>query len=189
VIGFSLVFVVFGTLAGLLGATIGPYRIWLTRIAGIFVILFGLMMLNVFKFSLFKTETGLKTLGLERGKPRNSLILGAAFAFGWTPCVGPILGSVLLLTTSAASALNGAILLSIFSLGLAMPFLLIAAGVEKARERIAKFAKYLNIVSMIGGVLLVLLGILLFTDNMAFLIQWGYQFLDFLDYERIQDYL
>lgn len=190
VVGFSLVFIVLGTLAGFAGRALVPYRIWLTRIGGIFVILFGLLMLNVLKLPFFQSGRQFRVFSVfKRGNPSNSLILGSAFGFGWTPCVGPILGSILLLASTSATALQGAIMLSIFSLGLAVPFLLIAIGIGSASRRIEKFSKYLNVVSIIGGVFLILLGILLLTNNIGLLISYGFRIFQFIEYERLLDYL
>jgi len=191
IIGFSAVFVILGTLIGFVGATVlAPYRIWLSRIGGVFVVIFGLFMLNVLKMPFLAQERQFSVPPLfERGRPLNSLILGSAFAFGWTPCVGPILGSILLLASTSATALQGGLLLTVFSLGLAVPFLAIALGIGKASLYIQNFTRYLGIVSFIGGVFLVFLGILLVTGNVALLISWGYRLFDFINYDRLLDYL
>lgn len=189
-LGFSLVFIVFGTLAGLVGQELVPYRIWLTRIGGVLVILFGLFMLGVFKLPFLQIDKRVKIPNwLSVGKPSSSLAIGGAFAFGWTPCVGPILGSILLLASTQATAFQGALLLSVFSLGLAVPFLLVAFGFSHATKYITAISKYLKWVSIIGGVFLILLGILLVTDNFSLLIQYGYQLFDFINYEGLLDYL
>ena len=190
IVGFSLVFIILGTLAGFAGAALAKYQIWLTRIGGVFVIIFGLLMLNVFKIPFFAKEMKFKAPTVFKlGKPVNSLILGSAFGFGWTPCVGPILGTILLLASTSATAFQGAALLSIFSLGLAIPFLLIALGIGSASQYIEKISKYLNAISVIGGVFLVLLGILLLTNNMGLLIAWGFRWLRFINYDSLLDYL
>lgn len=190
-IGFSLVFIIMGTLIGFVGAQfLAPYRLWLGRIGGVFVILFGLFMLNVLKISFLNQEKQLKAPAfLERGKPRNSLILGSAFAFGWTPCVGPVLGSILLLASTSTSALQGGLLLTVFSAGLAIPFLLIALGIGSASRYIQNISKYLNLVSVIGGIFLIFLGMLLLTDNIGLLISWGYQLFQFINYDKLLDFL
>lgn len=190
VIGWSLVFIVLGTLVGFIGSALVPYRLWLSRIGGIFVIIFGLFMLNVLKIPFLACEWQPRVPAIfARGKPVNSLILGSAFGFGWTPCVGPILGSILLLAGTSATAGQGALLLSVFSLGLAMPFLAIAAGIDSAVRFIERFSGSLQIISVIGGLFLIGLGILLLTNNMALLISYGYRIFRFLEYERLLDYL
>jgi cytochrome c-type biogenesis protein len=190
ILGFSAVFVILGTVAGFFGQALFQQRIWLSRIGGIFVILFGLFMLNVVKIPFLSKEIQIKPPSLfQSGKSINSFILGATFGFGWTPCVGPILGSVLTLAAASATVGQGAFLLSVFSLGLAIPFLVIAAGIGSAAAHIAKFSKYLNIISMIGGVFLVFLGILLLTNKLGIWIGYFYQWFDFVNYDALLDYL
>lgn len=190
IVGFSVIFIIFGTLAGFLGQTLVQYRIWMARIGGVFVIIFGLFMLNVLRIPFLAREKQFKVPKLfKKGRPLNSFILGSAFGVGWTPCVGPILGSILLLATSSATALKGALLLAIFSTGLAVPFLIIALSIGHASQYIQKVSKYLNIISVIGGIFLIGLGILLLTNNLGLLISYGYRWLNFINYDRILDYL
>lgn len=190
-LGFSSVFIIMGTLVGFIGATfLAPYRLWLGRIGGVFVIIFGLFMLNVLKIPFLTQERQLKAPAIfKQGKPTNSFILGSAFAFGWTPCVGPILGSILLLASTSTSALQGALMLAIFSAGLAVPFLLIAIGIGSASRHIQNISKYLNVISIIGGVFLIGLGLLLVTGNVGLLISYGYRLFEFINYDRLLDYL
>lgn len=191
VVGFSVVFIVLGTLVGIVGATIlAPYRLWLSRIGGVFVIIFGLFMLNVIKISFLARESHFKAPALfERGRPLNSFVLGSAFSLGWTPCVGPILGSILLLASTSTTALQGGFLLAVFSAGLAIPFLLTAAAVGHASRYIANLSRFLNVVSVIGGIFLIGLGVLLLTGNVGLLISYGYQLLEFINYDALLDYL
>lgn len=190
-IGFSVVFIAMGTLIGLIGATVlAPYRLWLGRIGGFFVIIFGLFMMNILKIPTFNKERQFRVPTIfGRGNPFNSFVLGSSFAFGWTPCVGPILGSVLTLAAVSTSAGQGAILLTVFSLGLAIPFLAIALGIGSASQYLNKISKYLNIVSIIGGAFLIFLGILLVTDSMGAWISFFFRTFDFINYDRLLDYL
>lgn len=190
-IGFSLVFIIMGTLVGFVGAKfLVLYRLWLGRIGGVFVIIFGLFMLNVLKIPFLMQEKQMKAPALfKQGKPINSLVLGSAFAFGWTPCVGPILGSILLLASTSTSALQGALMLTVFSAGLAVPFLLVAIGIGSASRYIQNISKYLNAISIVGGVFLVFLGILLVSGNVGILISYSYQIFQFINYDRLLDYL
>ena len=190
ILGFTVVFVVFGTLAGLIGQELTPFRLWFGRIGGGLIIIFGLFMLGVFNLNFLQRERRFKIpKWLTIGKPSSSFIIGGAFAFGWTPCVGPILGSILLLASTSTTALQGAIMLSIFSLGLAIPFIAIAAGFSHATQYITKLSKYLKIVSYVGGVFLIILGLLLVTDNFGLTIQYGYEFFDFINYEGLLEFL
>ncbi len=189
--GFSTVFIILGTLVGFISASLlVPYRLWLGRIGGIFVILFGLFMLNVLNIPFLAREKRLMAPALfKRGNPINSFILGTAFAFGWTPCVGPILGSVLFLASTAATAASGALLLAVFSAGLAIPFLLIALGIGSASRSIKTISGYLPVVSVIGGIFLVFLGALMVSGNMGILISTGYRIFQFIRYDRLLNYL
>lgn len=190
ILGFSIIFIVFGTLAGLIGQGLVPYRIWLTRIGGVLVILFGLFMLGVFKIPALQVTHRIKLPKfLTIGKPSSSLVIGGAFAFGWTPCVGPILGSILLLASTSATALQGALLLTVFSFGLAIPFIVIAFAFSSATKYIDKINKYLKWVSVIGGIFLIILGVLLLTNNFSILIAIGFEYFGFLEYEAILDRL
>lgn len=190
VLGFSLVFIILGSLFGLGGSALIQYRVWLARIGGIFVIFFGFFMMGVLKLPLLNVEKRVGSIkALKPGNPVSSLVFGAAFAFGWTPCVGPILGSILTLAASSATVGQGAFLLAIFSLGLAVPFLVIAASIGSASAYLAKINKYLNIISVIGGVFLVFIGILLLTNKLGVWISYFYQVFNFINYESLLDYL
>lgn len=190
VLGFSVVFVAFGALAGLIGAAaIGQYRVLLTRVGGVFVILFGLFMLNIIKVKGLSRDKKVEVPAIfQKGRPSTSFLLGVAFAIGWTPCIGPILASILLLASTSGTVPQGAFLLGVFSIGLAIPFLFIAWGIGSAYERIEKIHVYMPIISKVGGVFLVVLGVLLFTNNLGLLISLGYDWFDFLGYEKLLDY-
>lgn len=190
IIGFSLIFIAFGVLAGFAGTALAPYRIWLARIGGALVILFGLFMLGFFKLPLFQSDKRIPIpQWLTLGKPSSSFFIGGTFALGWTPCVGPILGSILLLAGTSGTALTGGLMLTVFSIGLAIPFLLIALAFSKATAYIDRISKYLKGVSIVGGLFLILLGALLITDNFGLTIQYGYELFDFINYDRLLDYL
>ena len=172
IVGFSLVFIFFGVLAGFAGTALAPYRVWLARVGGVLVILFGLFMLGFFKLPFFQGDKHIPLpKWLTLGKPSSSLFIGGTFALGWTPCVGPILGSILLLAGTSGTALQGGIMLAVFSFGLAVPFLLIALAFSHATTYIEKISKYLKGVSIVGGVFLILLGLLLATDNFGLTVQ------------------
>ncbi len=189
VVGFSFVFIVLGTLVSLLGGSLIHYRVWLARIGGLLIIFFGLYLLHVFDLQIFNSLAQTKRFGsqlvtkLKPGKAFSSLIFGMTFAAGWTPCVGPILGTVLLLASTSGHVGEGAFLLFVFSLGLALPFLLLAVFTGHAAFVVKKLTKYLNIISIVGGVFLVFLGALLVTDNLGLFFGWFYSAFGFLNYE------
>jgi cytochrome c-type biogenesis protein len=193
VLGFSVVFIILGSLFGLGGSALAPYRVWLARVGGVFVILFGLYMTGLLNFSflsfLGREKQFHLTKYLKPGNPFSSFAFGSAFAFGWTPCVGPVLGALLTLAATSTTVGQGAFLLAIFSLGLATPFLIIAATISSASSYLNKITKYLSVVSIIGGIFLVFLGILLVTDSFAVWLSYAYQVFDFIDYENLLDYL
>ena len=195
VLGFSVVFVALGIVFGLGGVALAKYQTLLTKIGGGFILFFGLYLLGV-----LDKIPGLKTLlsvehrmklpqSLVPGTGSSSFIFGATFAFGWTPCVGPILGSILLLASSTTTVYQGAFLLSVFSLGLAIPFLLLALGIGHASKTVHKLSKILPYISAIGGIFLIILGILLLTDSLGVWLGWSYQLLGQFGYELILDYL
>ncbi len=194
VLGFSLVFVAFGILFGIAGALLADFQRVLTRVGGLFVIFFGLYLMHAFDraplFRWFNSEKRLPLISnLTPGHPFSSFIFGATFAFGWTPCVGPILGSILLLASSTATIVQGAILLSVFSLGLAVPFLLMAYGIGHASHTVRTLSAVLPYVSFVGGLFLLFLGVLLVTDHMGIWLIWVYEAFGNAGYNRLLDYL
>lgn len=190
VVGFSLVFIIFGVLAGLLGAQIAQYRIILGQIGGGLIILFGLMMLGVIRIAPLMQDRRMKLPGfLTPGKPSSSLVIGSSFAFGWTPCVGPVLASVLLIASTSTTAWTGAALLAVFSLGLAIPFMLTAFLYSRADKLIGKMGGVSKWINYIGGAFLILLGYLLLTNQFGLTIEYGYKFFDFFNYDSLLNYL
>ncbi len=193
VVGFSFVFILFGTLFGLGGAAFLQYRWALQRVGGALVIFFGLFMLKIFQlpgFDFLNEEKHFPLIrALKPGRPVNSFLFGAAFALGWTPCIGPILGSILTLAAASATVGRGAFLLGIFSLGLAMPFLLVAASIGSAEKMLKKFARHSNTLSFVGGIFLIILGLLMLTDTMNAWTGLFYQGTRFMNYQALLNYL
>ena len=188
--GFTLVFVLLGTLAGLVGVAVGPYKIWLARLGGLFVILFGLLMLGWVRTPLFLKERKIPLKALaERGRKRNAFVLGAAFGLGWTPCVGPIVGSILFLASTGETVLEGMGLLFIFSLGLAIPFLILAAGMGSLAHRVRLVSRFTPLLSRIGGALLIVVGLLLLTGQWEIFAGYTYRWFNFFHYDHLLDYL
>lgn len=188
--GFSFVFILFGILGGFIAREISSFRIWLTRIGGLIIIIFGLYMLRLISIPLLNKEWHPKLPAFFRvGNPVSSFVFGISFAMGWTPCVGPVLASIFLLTSASSTVAEGGFLLLVFSLGLAVPFLLTALSVEKSLKYIKRYSGYLWIFSVFGGVLLILVGFLILTNRFSLLLSWGYKIFGFLGYERIVNYL
>ncbi|MDD5680797.1 MAG: cytochrome c biogenesis protein CcdA [Candidatus Omnitrophica bacterium] len=170
VLGFSAVFISLGASASLLGKIILAYRVLLSRIGGVLVILFGLYIMGVFRISALDREKRIE-VKLQKGSKLGSFLLGVTFAAAWTPCVGPILGSILIYAGTRDTMLEGILLLTSYSLGVAIPFMISAFLVNSLIARIAQFNKYLSAVKYICGVLLVLMGILLVTNHFG-MIRW-----------------
>ena len=171
VLGFSLVFILLGASATALGRALNFHREWIQRIGGVLIILFGLVCLDVFSFGFLKQE---KRFHLE-DKPvgfLGSALVGMAFGAGWTPCIGPILGSVLGLAATEGDLSRGVLLLSVYSAGLALPFLLAALLLDRFFVWFQKFRKYLPWVQRVSGVLLIIVGILLVTGSFTRLAGW-----------------
>lgn len=164
VAGFSLVFILLGTSVSYLGTFFNSSLFWLNKIAGVFLILLGLNLTGVFKFKLFNFEKKFQLKKIN-GSLWLSFLLGCAFAFGWSPCIGPILASILVMAANQQTAWAGALLLTAYSAGLALPFLLAALAINKFLTYFIKFKKALFIVSFLTGFLLIFVGILLLSGN------------------------
>jgi cytochrome c-type biogenesis protein len=171
VAGFSLVFMLFGASATALGRVLKYYDVWFQRIGGALIVLFGLYCLGVFKLAFLDQDA---RLHLDR-KPvgyLGSVLVGMAFAAGWTPCIGPILGAILGLAATEASLSRGIVLLGAYSLGLAVPFLLAAFAVESFLDWFQRFRRYLPWVQRASGVLLVAVGLLMATGQFTRMAGW-----------------
>ena len=163
-LGFSLVFIALGIAASTLGNILLFFSNELRIAAGILIILFSMQMWGLFNFKFLNQEKRIKTKNYKDNYAF-PLIVGAAFAFGWTPCIGPVLGSILALSATEASVSKGILLLSFYSLGLAIPF--IASGYFMSKFLISKkgFGKYYNIITKTGGIILLITGILIATNQ------------------------
>ncbi len=188
VLGFGVIFISFGALAGFLGAYLGEWRHALSQGGGILLILFGLTMLGM-RIPVLSLERRIRIPAfLSLGRASSSFLLGALFALSWSPCIGPVLGSVLLLASSSSTALTGAALLTVFWLGLALPFLVTALLIGEASLFIGKLSRLARVLEVVGGVVLVGLGILMVTGGMGLLVTWGFGFLEG-PYERLLLYM
>lgn len=171
VAGFSLVFVLLGASATALGRALNYYQVWLQRVGGVLIILFGLLCLGVFKVGLLTQE---RRIHLER-KPvgyLGSLLVGMAFAAGWTPCIGPVLGGILGLAATSNDVTRGMQLLAAYSAGLAVPFLIAAVAVESFLDWFQRFRRFLPWVMRVSGVMLIVVGVLLVSGEFTRLAGW-----------------
>jgi cytochrome c-type biogenesis protein len=171
VAGFSLIFILLGASATALGRALNFYQVWLQRVGGLLIILFGLVCLGVIKADWLTRE---RRVHLEQ-KPvgfLGSALVGMAFGAGWTPCIGPVLGAILGLAATTADLTRGILLLAVYSAGLAVPFLVAAVAVERFLDWFQRFRKYLPWVMKLSGALLVLVGVLLLTGEFTRLAGW-----------------
>lgn len=166
VAGFSLIFIALGAGATALGATLKYHREWIARVGGVMLIVFGLYSMGVLRIGLFDRD---QRMHIDR-KPMGflgSLLVGMAFAAGWTPCIGPILGGILTLAGASGSVSQGVWLLAAYSAGLAVPFLVAAFAVDSFRAWFVKFRRWMPWVQRISGVILVVVGLLLVTGEFS----------------------
>ncbi len=172
VLGFSLIFIGLGASVGLIGTTITAHSALLRQIAGGLIIAFGVFLIAAFKLPWLNYEKRLNTtVGSNPGYLR-SIGIGAAFALGWTPCIGPILGAILTLAWSSQTIGQGALLLTIYSLGLGIPFIILGLVWGAIMPWCKNINRDLDTVSIVSGVLLIIVGILILTGNLAWLGQF-----------------
>lgn len=173
VLGFSLVFTSLGAVAGLTGYVIGSGYALLNTIAGTLLIVFGLFILLAIKVPWLNYEKRLRSsLGSGTGYAR-SFLIGAVFSISWTACVGPILGSILAIASVRAEAWQGAYLLAVYSLGLGIPFLVIGAAFDFVLPLLKRIQRYAGLIHLISGLLLITVGILILTGNLAWISSLG----------------
>ena len=164
VLGFSLVFTTMGVLAGLAGIVISPYSAVVRRVVGSLLIVFGLFMLVAMRVPWLNYERRLTLpLGTTTGYLR-SFLTGSIFCLAWTPCIGPLLGSVLTLALSSETTWHGAYLLAAYSLGLGLPFLIIGAAFGSITPLLRRIKRYSRWIYIISGLLLIAMGILVLTN-------------------------
>jgi len=167
VIGFSIVFVTLGAIAGLTGFAINPSSALLNKIAGSLLIAFGLFMLAALKLPWLNYEKRLTpSLGNTTGYLR-SLLIGATFSLAWIPCVSPILGGILTLALGSETAWHGAYLLAIYSLGLGLPFLIIGVAFESISPLLRRIHRYSRLIYIISSLLLITIGVLILTNSLT----------------------
>jgi cytochrome c-type biogenesis protein len=171
ILGFTLVFLALGATATVLGRLLHQHRDWVGRIGGVLVIVLGLYLLGVFNIGAFARERRVHIANKPLGY-LGTVLVGMAFAAGWTPCIGPILGGVLTYTASSADLNRGLLLLFAYSLGLAVPFLLAALMIDRFMTLFQRYRGALMWMSRISGVLLIAIGLLMITGSMTVLTAW-----------------
>ncbi|MDO9300199.1 MAG: cytochrome c biogenesis protein CcdA [Anaerolineales bacterium] len=180
VLGFSVVFVLFGVVAAFAGALLFDLRFWLAKIGGVVVVVFGLHMIGVFHLPFLAYDTRVQQAPDPKWGYLSSALMGVFFSAGWSPCVGPVLGAILTLAINGGSISLGATLLSAYSIGLAIPFLVAALGIGWVTTILKKYSKTMRYVEIAMGVILVIIGVMLFTGVFELIAQKGqFFFFDF----------
>jgi len=173
VLGFSAIFVGLGAAASGVGRLLYDYRPLLMKLGGVVIVVFGLHTLGFVKIPWLYYDTR------RHYQPRpelgylSSALMGVFFGAGWSPCVGATLGAILTLALNEATLLRGALLLFVYSMGLGIPFLLMALGVGQASDLLRRRSRVMRAVSIVSGLFLVVLGALVFTNSLGRLAQWG----------------
>lgn len=168
VLGFTLVFMALGALAGTLGSFLKQFQTAVNIISGLVVIFFGLNFLGVFKLNLFRGMT--KTVRTDNMSFFSSMLFGMIFSIGWTPCVGAFLGSALMLASQQGHVLEGILMLLAYSIGLGIPFTLSAVLIEYLKSTFDFIKKHYQIINLISGIFLVLIGVLMATETLGWLL-------------------
>jgi cytochrome c-type biogenesis protein len=171
ILGFSFVFICFGAAASVLGQYMLEKQRLLAKIAAVIVILFGLHTMGVLRIGWLYSE---KRVQVER-KPTTlfgAFFVGLAFAFGWTPCIGPILGGILAIAGTQQTVGQGVQLLAVYSAGLGLPFLLTALAINQFFTVFKRIRRHYHAIEVVSGLLLVLIGVLIFTNRFTLIAKW-----------------
>ena len=166
VLGFSMVFILMGASASLIGGAVYQYRDWIRVVGGVTILLFGIHMTGLFRFRILDIE---QRLHLQK-KPLHffgTFLVGMAFGAGWSPCIGPLLGSILIVAGSQETVINGIALLSMYAAGLAVPFLVLSFFVNSLLTFLRKTSWSIKYINLTAGALLLALGVLLITNKLS----------------------
>jgi cytochrome c-type biogenesis protein len=173
VLGFSVVFVTLGVATSAFGRLLFDLRFILSKVGGIIIIIFGLHMIGVFRIPLLEYDTRVQKVPDRKWGYFSSALMGVFFSAGWAPCVGPVLGAILTLALNGGSISTGVSLLSAYSAGLAIPFLIAALGIGWVSITLRKYGKAMHYIEIAMGVVLVILGFMLFSGIFASIAQAG----------------
>jgi cytochrome c-type biogenesis protein len=173
VLGFSIVFITLGVATSAFGRLLFDLRFIIAKVGGIVVIIFGLHMIGVFRIPFLEYDTRVQQMPDRKWGYLSSALMGVFFSAGWAPCVGPVLGAILTLALNGGSVSTGVSLLSAYSAGLAIPFLIAALGVGWVSVTLRKYGKVMHYIEIAMGVILVILGILLFAGIFERIAQAG----------------
>jgi cytochrome c-type biogenesis protein len=178
VLGFSVVFIVLGVATSALGGLLYDLRTWLAKIGGIVVAIFGLHMTHIIRIPFLEYDLRPQSQPDQQRGYISSALMGIFFSAGWSPCVGPVLGAILTLSLSGGSITKGASLLTAYSAGLAIPFLVAALGVGWVTTTLRKYNKVMFYTEIVMGIILIIVGAMLFLGTFENLARFGV-FVDF----------
>ena len=173
VLGFSLVFITLGVASSAFGRLLFDLRFILAKVGGIVVIIFGLHMIGVFRIPFLEYDARVHQLPDRKWGYLSSALMGVFFSAGWAPCVGPVLGAILTLALNGGSVSTGVSLLSAYSAGLAIPFLIAALGVGWVSVTLKKYGRVMHYVEIVMGIVLVIVGVMLFSGIFERIAQAG----------------
>jgi len=171
VLGFSTVFVVLGASATALGQLLLQYRYETNIAGGVIIVIFGLFMMGLLRLTWLQREFRIHE-NIPGGRPLGAYLLGLAFAFGWTPCIGPVLGAILTVSATSATMSQGIALLTIYSLGLGLPFLMAAAFTGAFLARMESMRRFGRPLQVFAGLVMVVMGIAMMTGYLAVFSYW-----------------
>ena len=171
IIGFSITFVVLGASATWLGQVLVSWRQLLDKIAGLILIVFGVHVLGIVKINALYQDKRFHSVEKPRGAV-GALFLGLAFAFGWTPCLGPILAGILAIASTKQTVTEGMLLLGVYSAGLGIPFLITSLALNKFLSFYGRFKKHFHAVEMVSGALVIAVGVMMVTGSLTRIATW-----------------
>jgi cytochrome c-type biogenesis protein len=174
VLGFSVVFIFLGVAASALGGLLYDIRFWLAKIGGVVVVIFGLHMTGIFRLKFLEYDIRRQSMPDRNRGYIASALLGVFFSAGWSPCVGPVLGAILTLALNGGSISKGVSLLSAYSAGLAIPFLLAALGIGWVTMMIRRYGKVMRYIEVAMGIVLIIVGAMLFLGTFEQLSRFGF---------------
>ena len=178
--GFTLIFVLMGAAATSIGQVLNENLSLISKIAGVIIIIFGLHMIGIFKIGFLNYEKRFhlqdKKLGIL-----GSFTVGSAFAFGWTPCIGPVLAGILAIASQQETVMQGVVLLTVYSLGLGIPFLLTSLSINKFFNVFNRIKKHFHAIEVVGGVMLIAVGVLMITNYLTIIASYFAKWFPFLN--------
>lgn len=173
ILGFSVVFILLGLAFSIVGGWLYSIREFLAKLGGIIVILFGIHMTGLYRFRFLEYDLRFQASGSTRVGYLSSFLMGVFFSAGWSPCIGPVLASILTLAMNSGDARQGVILLGFYSLGMGLPFLVAAVAVSWVSQLLVKYKRGIRVIEIVMGVILIIVGAMLLTGTFALIAQYG----------------